>query len=187
VEFFDYANPIRTYQGNLPHWHQQGVSYFVTFRLADSIPQEKLDRWRFERENWFSHHAEPYSPEEQREFYFLFSERVQQYLDAEHGACVLRRRDASRIVTGTMRFFDGKRYNLDESIVMPNHVHVLLVPTNGHCLEEILHSWKSYTAHEINKLLGRDGQLWQHESYDHLVRSEKQLHALRRYIRNNPK
>ena len=54
-------------------------------------------------------------------------------------------------------------------------------------LAEILHSWKSFNANELNRRLGRTGQLWQHESYDHIVRNEPAMHAIRRYIRDNPK
>ena len=186
MEFFDYANPLQVHEGDLPHWRQHGVPYFVTFRLADSIPAHKLREWRFQRANWFRHHREPYTEAELGEFHFLFSERVQTWLDAGHGSCVLRSPQVAEIVQAAMAHFQGVRYDLDERVVMPNHVHVLVIPRRGHLLERILQSWKSFTAHEVNKLVGRSGQLWQHESYDHLVRSEKQLLALRLYIRENP-
>jgi REP element-mobilizing transposase RayT len=86
----------------------------------------------------------------------------------------------------TLRFFDGERYALEAFVVMPNHVHVLVTPREEHGLSEILHSWKSYSAKEINKLVSRGGMLWQKESYDHLVRSEEQFAHYRRYIRENP-
>ncbi|MEI8045329.1 MAG: transposase [Verrucomicrobiota bacterium] len=70
---------------------------------------------------------------------------------------------------------------------MPNHVHVLVKPLNGHRLADITHSWKSFTANQINRRLGKTGQLWQHESYDHIVRHGKAMEEIRRYIRKNPK
>jgi len=70
---------------------------------------------------------------------------------------------------------------------MSNHVHVLVKPLGNYSITDILHSWKSYTANEINKLLERKGQVWMHESYDHIVRNEKAFEAIRQYIRNNPK
>ncbi len=39
----------------------------------------------------------------------------------------------------------------------------------------------------IYRRLGRTGQLWQHESFDHLVRNESAMEAIRRYIRENPR
>jgi putative transposase len=88
------------------------------------------------------------------------------------------------MVAGALRHFDGARYELESFVVMPNHVHVLVTPREGEKLSEITHSWKSYTAHKINDHLGRDGTLWQKESYDHLVR--KQFHHYRRYVHANP-
>lgn len=85
-----------------------------------------------------------------------------------------------------MRHFDGKRYELGEYVIMPNQVHLLVTPKGGHRLREIEHSWKSYTAKEINKLIGRWGTVWQEESYDHIVRSIEQLDHYCRYIRYNP-
>src|SRR5688572_23192178 len=44
--------PARTYERNLPHWRQEGVTYFVTFRLADSIPQDVRRQWEYEQAAW---------------------------------------------------------------------------------------------------------------------------------------
>lgn len=49
-----------------------------------------------------------------------------------------------------------------------------------------MHSLKRYTAVEANKLLGRQGQFWQHESYDHVVRDEAELNRVRDYVLKNP-
>ncbi len=85
-----------------------------------------------------------------------------------------------------MESFDGQRYELDQWVIMPNRVHVLMAPKEGFALEEILHAWKSFTAHAINQLLSRQGQLWQRESFDHLVRSPAHLERFRQYICDNP-
>jgi REP element-mobilizing transposase RayT len=69
---------------------------------------------------------------------------------------------------------------------MPNHLHVLVTPTPPHELSDILHSWKRFSAREINKLVGREGAFWQAESFNHIVRSEAQFERFRRYIAENP-
>lgn len=85
-----------------------------------------------------------------------------------------------------MRHFDGVRYGLKAWCVMPNHVHVVLETHPDHPLPGVLHSWKSYTATASNRHLGRAGQFWQTEYYDHLIRDEADLaHALR-YVVENP-
>lgn len=188
---WEYFNPgseidIRT-GGNLPHWEQGAAWCFVTFRLADSLPRAVVDEIQHQREEWRRTHDLPkLSREERAEYHRLFSERYENLLHAGSGSCALRDPVNAEIVGVALRHFDGERYDLDEFVVMPNHVHVLVKPRPGHGLAEILHSWKSYTANQLNRRLGRTGQLWQHESFDHLVRSDAAMEAIRRYIRENP-
>jgi len=91
--------------------------------------------------------------------------------------------------------FDGQRYRLHEFVVAPNHVHALVSPSGERALSEILHSWKSFTAHEILKL-AKSGRavpalalekniVWQKESFDHIVRSPASMKKFREYIRNH--
>ncbi|MBI5770369.1 MAG: transposase [Verrucomicrobia bacterium] len=188
---WEYFNPrseidIRT-GGNLPHWEQGSVWYFVTFRLADALPRAVVEEIKEQRKQWRrTHDLENLSPTEVAEYHRLFSERYDRLLDAGGGSCVLRDPLNADVVRGALRFFDGQRYALDEFVVMPNHVHVLVRPLVGHGLADILHSWKSYSANQLNRRLGRTGQFWQHESFDHIVRNEAAMDAIRRYIRENP-
>jgi REP element-mobilizing transposase RayT len=69
---------------------------------------------------------------------------------------------------------------------MPNHVHVVFQPFEGHSLDKTLHSWKSYTSTLANKLLNRSGAFWQREYYDHIIRNEKQFHRIIEYVLENP-
>ena len=114
------------------------------------------------------------------------SKKIQNILDSGAGECLLRNKGNAQIVADAMLFFDNQRYKLGHWVIMPNHVHLVVKPINGYSLSDILHSWKSYTAKMINKNTGRDGILWQDESYDHIVRSESQLHFLIKYIEDNP-
>jgi REP element-mobilizing transposase RayT len=187
LQCFNPNEPIANLSGNLPHWRQDGVTYFVTFRLADSMPQDKLDQWAAERDAWLKAHPEPHDEATKREYCRLFPERFQHWLDAGHGECILARSEIKRLVEGSLKHFNGSRYVLDDFVVMPNHVHVLITPLAEHSLSAILQSWKSYTAHEINRILGRSGTVWQKESFDHIIRSPAQLEHVRQYIRENPK
>ena len=156
-----YLNPwadTRTHTRNLPHWEQVGVTYFLTFRLADSLPQVKVRQWREERDQWLKHHPEPWNAKEDHEFHSRFTGRLEEYSDAGYGACWLRRPDISAIVENVVHHFDVERYELGEYVIMPNHVHLLVTPKGKHRLREIEHSWKSFTAKEINKLLDGRGQ-----------------------------
>ena len=110
---------------------------------------------------------------------------MQEWLDAGQGSCILARPDLQQLVSRTLRYFHGQRYHLDEYVVPANHVHVIVTPAPDNELSSILHSWKSYTSHEINKRLSRSGEIWQKESFDHIVRSEESLLKFRDYIRNH--
>jgi leucyl-tRNA synthetase len=171
---------------NLPHWQQDGRYYFLTWRLADSLPQEKLAALTAERKAWLAAHPDDLTPDEEKEFHQLFSERIDEWLDAGTGSCVLREPAISRIVADALRHFDGARYQLDSFVVMPNHVHVAVRLNEGEDLSKILHSWKSFTAKEINKALGSEGVLWQEEYFDRLIRNPQHLWRVREYIRKNP-
>jgi REP element-mobilizing transposase RayT len=106
-------------------------------------------------------------------------------------------RDArvARVVSNAVLPFEEQRYNLAAWCVMPNHVHVVVQPFSGitggtpvpHAdLPEILHSWKSFTAKEANRLLKRSGEFWQAEYYDHLIRDEADFDHSVRYVLDNP-
>lgn len=151
INYFDPEASIAFLSGDLPHWRQQGVTYFVTFRLNDSLPREKLDLWREERTQWMHQHPEPHDEATRREYYDLFPYRLQQWLDAGAGSCILALPDIRQLVENALAHFNAQRYRLHDFVVAPNPVHALVVPEGEHTLSEILHSWKSFTAHEIIK------------------------------------
>jgi REP element-mobilizing transposase RayT len=152
IGYFDPTAPVENLTGDLPHWRQKGVTYFVTFRLSDSLPQEKLAQWKAEKEAWLAAHPEPHDEATREDFYNRFPARMQRWMDAGHGSCILNMDPVRQLVENAIRHFDGDRYALDEFVVAANHVHVLVTPLGDHTLSEILHSWKSYTAHEILKM-----------------------------------
>jgi REP element-mobilizing transposase RayT len=70
---------------------------------------------------------------------------------------------------------DGKRVELHALVIMPSHVHLLFTPLeNDHAepfsLAQIMKGIKGTSAYNINRLLGRRGQLWQDESFDRIMR-----------------
>jgi leucyl-tRNA synthetase/REP element-mobilizing transposase RayT len=179
--------PTEKHRRNLPHWQQDGRSYFITYRLADSLPQEKLAALRQERETWLASHPEPRSEAQQTEYHELFSGRVEEWLDAGTGSCALQAQDLARIIADNLFHFDGERYTLEGFVVMPNHVHVLVHLAEGQDLGKVLHSWKSFTSKKIQESLGTSGHFWQDEYFDTLVRDPDHLGDLRQYIWDNPR
>jgi REP element-mobilizing transposase RayT len=171
---------------NLPHWRQEGAAYFITFRLSDSLPQAILRNLKTQRLAWLKQHPKPIPSASLRSFQELFSERIEEYLSAGYGGCWLKQPAVANIVDGALRHFDRQRYSLGHFVIMPTHVHALVLPWPGNDLSAIAHSWKSYTANQINRVIGRQGTLWQHEPYDHIVRDDEELQHFERYIDDNP-
>jgi valyl-tRNA synthetase len=173
----------------LPHWTREGATYAVNFRLADSLPQGVLDSWRAEREDILKRaqqQGRELTRQEEHDLADLFSQRVDSYLDAGHGACYLRDPKVADCVVEALKHFDGDRYELVGWCVMPNHVHVIFRPLGRHDLSEIMHSWKSFTAKQANRIIEREGEFWQPEYYDHLIRDEEEfVHSLN-YLLSNP-
>jgi REP element-mobilizing transposase RayT len=187
LRFFNPYAEIRHTQNRLPHWQQSGAVYFVTFRLADAVPQRLRDQWESERAAWVRVQAEPWSAEIELEYHQRFSGAIERWLDAGYGSCFLRRRDCAELVAEALRHFDGERLGLISSVVMPNHVHVLFVQNAEWPLEKVLRSWKSFASRRINGLLSRGGGLWQRDYFDRLFRDERHFANCVRYIRRNPK
>ena len=195
------TNPLRSgihTRGYLPHVKREGARYFVTFRLADSLPKEvllKIKAKRAERLARFCAQqdaarqlgtAAPQSAalqEIERDYY----RELEQYLDRGCGQCWLRRAEIAELVANALCFFAGTRYRLNAWVVMPNHVHVVLWPMPNHTLSGIVQSWKRFTAREANKLLSRTGQeFWQPEPFDHWIRNDEEYGRCCRYVVNNP-
>ncbi len=112
LRFFNPYEEIRFTQNLLPHWQQKGAAYFVTFRLADSIPARLRARWEEERATWLRFHREPWDSETEQEYHRRFSAAIERWLDAGHGSCIFRQNDYAKIVDHALRHFDGKRLAL---------------------------------------------------------------------------
>jgi putative DNA methylase len=178
-------------RGYLPHWDHPGMVQSLSFRLADALPQAALVRWRDEldlfRPAWSAGilparvsrgvGASPTASvagrqdagdprqrvgaagEQQRQT--ELRRRVEEYLDAGHGECWLRRPAVATLVEDALRHFDGERYRL-------------------------LAWWKSFTSKKANRLLGRTGEFWQREYLDRYVRDAGHYAAVIAYIEENP-
>ena len=165
VNYFSQA--MAEYRRRLPHFHPDGEYLFVTWRLHGSLPVPPPDVI----------HATPGHA-------FAAQDRA---LAQSRGTLWLSDSRVARQVAETIR--DGERqkrfYESQAWVIMPNHVHLLILPQVA--LPKITHWIKGRTAREANRLLGRAGEpFWQHESYDHWVRSQKELHRIAAYIEENP-
>ncbi|MEO1614377.1 MAG: hypothetical protein AAFV88_00920 [Planctomycetota bacterium] len=194
--FLDRQSEVNIAEGMRPHWMQDGAIVFLTIRLADSLPKDVLEAWDRERlaylhsiglysEHWLDG-VRQLSRQQRHAFDRRFRRLKEIELDRCHGECPLRRPELAQIVSDAFRFFDDDRYLMGDYVVMPNHAHCLVVFPDSVSMRRQCTSWTRFTATKINRLLGRRGDFWQEEPFDHLVRSESQLDYLRRYIAENP-
>ena len=98
-------------RGYLPHFDAAEITQTVTFRLADSLPQSVLERWKLELEEGSA--TEPNS---------VLRRRIEHYLDQGYGSCTLRDARIGAAVQESLLHFDGERCRLLAWVVMPNHV-----------------------------------------------------------------
>ncbi|WP_395739432.1 transposase [Prosthecobacter sp.] len=193
---FQPFNPSRTvhkHRGSLPHWRQWDTTYFVTSRLADSLPADVLSAWRAKRDAWLGERGIASAqqldqlPQDQRHAYHReFTARFHELLDSGHGECVLADPGYAAILSTKLISGHGTDYHIEAWVIMPNHLHALVQPAKGRQLGGIVQRWKGASAREINKARKTSGQLWQHELFDHIVRSEAQMDHYRHYIALNP-
>lgn len=187
---------FRNYERNLPHWRQPGATYFLTFRLQDSLPQSVIDELEIERKAWRQRIAHELAinggqlsattSDDYEAFLVRRCRRIESVMDEGHGACVLKRPNIREIVDAALLHFHGERCEMHAFVVMPNHVHLAVKPLGDWQAEDLLHSWKRFTAREINKRLGTTGQLWQEDTWNRIVRDETHWHKVMRYIVRNP-
>lgn len=186
AHFFNPLQGVDVKVNRLPHWQQNGGIYFVTFRLADSLPVGVLAGWERERQEWLLRNPPPWEPEREVEYHRVFSMQMEQWLDAGRGSCVLADREVGDVVAGALRFYEGRRSEMFSFVVMPNHVHALFALTENATINGVVRDWKSYSSHELKKRLGEQWPGWQKDYFDRLVRGTEHFGRCVRYIRKNP-
>ena len=125
ITFLNRHSDILIRCGHLPHWFQPEAVQFITFRLADSLPQTKLQELALMREALGRRETKEgeLTAEEER-----LEEIVEGWLMLGYGSCVLRDAQCRQFVEDALFFNYKQTYHLHAFVVMPNHVHILLSP-----------------------------------------------------------
>ncbi|TLD69050.1 hypothetical protein FEM03_19470 [Phragmitibacter flavus] len=174
---FDRKAAVRITRQNFPHWRQEGTTYLVTSRLADSLPKDVADDWRSKRDEWLAQHDATCVDELAEEFRLdcqrLFTDKFHDLIDAGYGECLLARRECADILIGKMIEGHGTCFQLGEWCIMPNHFHAVVEPAKGSMLGGMVQHWKGGSSFAINRMLGCSGSLRVKEPFDHIIRSER--------------
>jgi REP-associated tyrosine transposase len=183
---------------NLPHWDMPGAPFFVTTCLEGSIPAQgllEIDRFRLKLRK--QPPAKNIRPNHWRvHCWKLCFARMEKWQDHQPGRRDLQNPKLAQVVVDSFFHFAAKRYDLLAYVVMASHVHWLFRPlpdwvetlsdSRRTPRERITYSLNRFTATQCNRILNRNGQLWQNESYDHWVRDADELERIIRYIEDNP-
>ena len=184
------------YRRKLPHIHPEGKPLFITFNLANSLPVRIIEELKTQRDKEPS--ALPENSEEHYKAQNGYFGRFDEWLDrCEDGKAWLADEGIAGFVAAKLQSMKNEYYELIAYCIMPNHIHLLINPylekdiehrgtTLKYPVADILRLIKGSTARECNLKLGRTGQFWHRESYDHYVRDNEELERIILYILNNP-
>jgi putative transposase len=183
---FDEHIPLKVYHRHLPHWRQDGATYFVTFRLDDALPQVKVRELQEMRKRWEFEHPEPRNNADWEEFTKSVTVKSERWLDEGYGCCHFRQPVMAKLLGDSLVHFHRKRCFTSCYVVMPNHCHLVIQPFSGYELEKVLQICKGYVARQINLVMKKRSTVWQEESYDRIIRDEEHLYRIIQYIGRNP-
>lgn len=171
---------------NLPHWTANGKVQFITFRLADSLPQEILHDIKVRKEIFLKKYPQPWDRDIQRLYSKEIGRLESKFLDKNMGECLLRNPEIRKIVEETILFYNHHLYEALAYVLMPNHVHLLFYHTEG-TIDNVVGRIKSFSARKINSKLERQGPVWFLEYFDRMIRSQQHLINTVEYISANPR
>ncbi len=164
---------------NLPHLYFSEGTYFITFRLAHSLPSSKVAEIKSAIESTETNDNEKFK---------LLLRKYDHLLDSGlYGNKYLANLEVAEICKYTLHYPDEKEYKLICYCIMPNHIHLVFELMAGNReISKIMQSIKRISARKCNLILNRTGKFWQDESYDHLVRDDKELYFIIKYVLLNP-
>ena len=181
------------YRRYLPHIQPPEGTFFVTTHLDGSLPKEALLRIKAEHETAIRRIKDSKEKFETKQEQLInehkkyFGKYDKLLDDASVGPKWLAEPEVAKVVADSLHFYDNSKYTLICYCIMPNHIHLIIKLLHPKLqLFKVLQSVKQWSARKSNELLDRNGQFWQHESYDHLVRDDQELLRITNYVLLNP-
>jgi REP element-mobilizing transposase RayT len=181
------------YYKHLPHYQPAEATFFVTYRLACSLPvlviQNLKDEFHKQTKEVMLKVKDVKLREEelyktQKRYFAKFDDHLDKNLNESYW---LKNDTIAGIVADSLHFLADSYFELWAYCIMSNHVHLLIsMHANAPILYKVMQRHKSFTATQCNKVLRRHGPFWTRESYDHVVRKDDEFGRIVAYILNNP-
>lgn len=162
-------------RGYLPHCDRVEYQQFVTIRLADALPASVHPFLREQRKRL-----------QNTEEDLARQRRIDGWLDAGCGSCVLRHEEVALILVESFQYLIAQGHRIDAWVIMPNHVHLLIMLVRGARLSSVMRSFKGFTASRAHKVLGTKGSFWFPEYFDRYIRDAEHYEKAVSYIHYNP-
>lgn len=172
----------KEFKRNLPHFYSKDAIYDISFRLANTIPRHIFQSYCNSKEQLIKQRKH-------KQIYALYNEHIDSFLDnIDNDRNWLSIESVQKEVISAINYHNNKSYSLIAFCVMPNHVHLIINTFNYPYkpLGDTLGSIKQFSATQANKILGRSGQFWHHESFDHQIGNRNELAEKIDYLKNNP-
>ena len=178
---------LRFYRRNLPHWLVADRPYFVTLRLAGTLPRNVVEELAAERETLLADAPDEAAWTALRRKQFVKIERILDTCDPSRNW--LGAEPVAKLVLGNLQWLETQRgWRLYAACIMPNHVHIVMRNATGRSGELLgdIGQFKNFTARLCNEALKRKGPFWAREDFDHWCRNEDKVRGAVRYTLNNP-
>ncbi len=162
-------------RGYLPHFDGEFSVQFLTWRTHGNYPKSVLNK--------ISESLQPEFPGELTSDEYAWDRSIDQceigrFLDDPQVSLIV----ANAIVNGSTL----GHYDLFNWVIMPNHVHLLLRPMNGHTIPEIVKAIKSTSSRGVKRLLNLSTPCWAPDYFDRFIRNEEHFWRVAEYIEQNP-
>jgi putative transposase len=180
---------------HLPHKQLTDCVLFITWRLAFTLPESVLQKIAMNKSNYLNS-IKDFTPQEKKNAgedyknsqFEYFDDWIDKFNGGKHNISL---EPYLSIITDTIKHDESKKYTVSAYCIMPNHAHLIIKPLYKseniyYAISEITEFLKSISAHKLNKALSLKGQLWQHESYDRVIRDEDEYKKTVEYVLMNP-
>ena len=172
-----------------PHWELKNAIYHVSFHLEDSLPKslaKKIKNERIQMEESVLNAKGNISPFDIYLIKKYYSKKMEGYFDNGYGSCIFRDNENAQIMQNVIMNGNGVEYDLYAWCIMPNHVHLMFSLLGEYVLSKVVATWKSCSAHYLNKRMNTKGRLWNVDYFNRIIRDGDDYSRTKEYIWRNP-